>query len=476
MRRGAEQFWQWVGPLAGAGLLLLGLRLVAPTLPLDRTALLLGLVVPTSVIGLVAAGIWWGRRSEGAFFWLAMSCFWGCLYSLPRVIDPGHLSETWVPVWSLGALGAYIASSVILGKHLFARDWPGFETALFLFVVVLTLVAATTAGLWPQALPVVAVWLYGLLVAYGFTLNLLIYVVEHLQRPTALSFVMQLTAHSMGATVLWEFAQVPDGSLWFTPSWFLLMAPLAVVVVTAWLLQRFGQALGEAERWADTLELRVAEREAEIAASYTRLREAEQASAIASERERLFRDMHDGLGGTLVLTLSRLINEGAADTPVARALQSALDDLRLILSSLTPGGASLRSGLGDLRGRLQDTAEDRGVQLEVDLSGVPDSFALGPSLLLQTLRILQEACVNSLRHADARCLRIRAAVLGDGMRSGRLQIQVEDDGCGFDPARPAGAGHYGLINQRQRALQIGAQLGFERLSPGMRMTLLLPVS
>ena len=83
--------------------------------------------------------------------------------------------------------------------------------------------------------------------------------------------------------------------------------------------------------------------------------------------------------------------------------------------------------------------------------------------------------VNSLRNANARKLRIQATVLKDVAMPDRLQIQVEDDGCGFDPSRPAVSGHYGLINQRQRALQIGAQLGFERLAPGMRMTLLLPV-
>ncbi len=470
-RRSGRWFWRWLGPLVAAAGVLLGVRQLGLESWLDRPLLLLALIVPTLVIGLLAAAIWWGRRRERAFLWLALACVAGCVYSLPRLVDPAQLPLP-APALSIIALAVYISTSVVLGLHLFGRRLPGLRVAMAAVVGLVSLSMGVISLAWPAWLPAAAVAAYGVLVLYGFTLNLVVYVWEHLRRPTPLSFVMQVTAHCMGATVLWEAALLPGQALWQTPAWFLLMAPLAVVVVTFWLMQRFGQALGEAERWALTLEDRVAAREVEIADSYQRLKAAEQAQAIASERERLFRDMHDGIGGTLVLTLSRLLNEGAGQTPVARSLQSALDDLRLILSSLAPGGAHLRGGLADLHARLLDIAEDQGTDLRLDLSALDGTPTLPPGQLLQILRIVQEACVNALRHACAQRLTIRALNLP---ADSALCLQVDDDGQGFDPGAVPAAGHYGLANQRQRAREIGAELRFERLRPGMRVQLQLPV-
>lgn len=469
-RRSRRWFWRCLGPLLVAGLMLLGLRQLGPESLLDRPLLLLGLIVPTTVIGMMAAAIWWGRRQERSFLWLAVASVSGCLYCLPRLIDHTQLP---VPAAALSvvALAGYISASEMLGLHLFARDMPRLQRLMAAVVTLLTLFMVTASLVTPAWLPQAATVAYGLLVVYGFTLNLVVYVWEHLRRPTPLSFVMQVAAHCMGASILWEAALLPGGSLWQTPAWFLLMAPIAVVVSISWLLQRFGQALGESERWAATLESRVAAREAEIADSYEQLKAAEKARTVASERERLFRDMHDGMGGTLVLALSRLLNEGAGQTPVARALQSALDDLRLILSSLSPEGANLRSGLADLHARLVDLGEDQGVRLRLDLSGMAAAPTLKPGQLLQLMRVVQEAVVNALRHGQPSQIVVRA-VQAD--QAAPLLLQVDDDGAGFDPEQPVPEGHYGLANQRQRAREIGATLQFLPLRPGTRVELMLP--
>lgn len=460
-------------PLFVAGLLLLLIRMAAPSLTMIDGPILLGLVViPTAVVGVLAGAIWFGRQSQRAFLWLALCCLCISLYSLPRVV-PLPVAETWVIAASLIMLSTYISASAMLGLDLFDHAVPGLHGVLCVSTALVTVSTVVMAFGWPEMMLRASAIIYAGLMIYGFTVGVVVYIVEHLRRPTTLSFVMQICAHCMGAAILWESSMLAGGTIWTTPSWFLLMAPLTAAVVTFWLLQRFGQALGDAQRWTETLELQVAERELEIAESYERLRRAEHESAIAQERERLFRDMHDGLGGTLVLTLSRLLNAGAENTPVARALQSALNDLRLILSSLTPGRILLRGALADLHARLVGLAEDEDVQLHLHIDSCVDVLEFPPSVTLQVLRIVQEACINSLRHANAR--QIQVAVTMTEENPDQLIIHVDDDGCGFEPAGVMKPGHVGLINQLQRAQQIGARLGFEKRESGMRMTLLLPL-
>ena len=354
-RRSGRWFWRWLGPLVAAAGVLLGVRQLGLESWLDRPLLLLALIVPTLVIGLLAAAIWWGRRRERAFLWLALACVAGCVYSLPRLVDPAQLPLP-APALSIIALAVYISTSVVLGLHLFGRRLPGLRVAMAAVVGLVSLSMGVISLAWPAWLPAAAVAAYGVLVLYGFTLNLVVYVWEHLRRPTPLSFVMQVTAHCMGATVLWEAALLPGQALWQTPAWFLLMAPLAVVVVTFWLMQRFGQALGEAERWALTLEDRVAAREVEIADSYQRLKAAEQAQAIASERERVAARLRE-LGYTVLPSESNFLFFGRfADQQ--RVWQQFLDKEVLIRDVGIAGHLRMTVGLPEENSAFLAVAED----------------------------------------------------------------------------------------------------------------------
>jgi signal transduction histidine kinase len=74
-------------------------------------------------------------------------------------------------------------------------------------------------------------------------------------------------------------------------------------------------------------------------------------------------------------------------------------------------------------------------------------------------RILLEAITNALRHSGARRLRFVAR----GRSGSRIEIRVEDHGCGFDPAQPVPG--LGLANMRARAEKIGASIDIDS-APG----------
>jgi len=85
-------------------------------------------------------------------------------------------------------------------------------------------------------------------------------------------------------------------------------------------------------------------------------------------------------------------------------------------------------------------------------------------------RIVQEALSNAVKHAAARQVTLRVARMRD-----QIEIGVQDDGCGFDPA--AGGAGFGLPGMQERALLAGGRLSVNSAVGGpTRVTLVLPAS
>lgn len=81
---------------------------------------------------------------------------------------------------------------------------------------------------------------------------------------------------------------------------------------------------------------RVSAREAELAENYLRLKEIEDEQLLSHERQRIMRDMHDGVGGRLAALSNQMRKESVTPGRVQAAVQESLQDLRLLISSLDP--------------------------------------------------------------------------------------------------------------------------------------------
>jgi len=199
-----------------------------------------------------------------------------------------------------------------------------------------------------------------------------------------------------------------------------------------------------------------------------RAHEAEQERTLLLERQRLMRDMHDGVGSHLIALL-RLADSGAGGEAMADLLRSAIEDLRLTIDSLEPLEHDLATLLATLRTRVGRRLETAGLKLEWHMADMPPLPWLEPALALQVLRLIQEAMTNVIKHAQARTLSLSAHQQGDA-----LEVRIEDDGCGFDAAVPR-AGR-GLASMRRRAQTLGAALHWVSTSgEGTRVCLRLPL-
>ncbi len=188
--------------------------------------------------------------------------------------------------------------------------------------------------------------------------------------------------------------------------------------------------------------------------------QAEFGRAVAEERARVARDIHDGLaqylfavsaqvtmlksGGSLEKILPRLEHAATAAQQEARFAILALSSA----SGSAPFDAALR--------RYVDILVADG-ELDVDLE-VDPTVKLAPDEEIEVFRIVQEGLANVRKHAGA-----RNAVVSIMQRNGRRVVTVSDDGVGIDVDDP-GAGQ-GLKNMRLRASSIDGALSL-RSTPG----------
>jgi signal transduction histidine kinase len=232
--------------------------------------------------------------------------------------------------------------------------------------------------------------------------------------------------------------------------------------------RRVSRALAESQRLNALLEERVRDKQRELERQFETLERLTREAAVAEERRRIMADMHDGIGASLISTLSLVEHGSVSKEQVAAALRECIDDLRLAIDSLEPADGDLAPVLGGLRYRLEPRLKAQGIALDWQVKDVPRLAGLTPQNVLHVLRILQEAFTNVLKHAQATCIRVSTAV-GDG----RVLIEVGDNGRGFDPTRSTQG--RGLDNMGKRAKAMGAEVRIVPGAAGTTLSLSLPI-
>jgi ligand-binding sensor domain-containing protein/signal transduction histidine kinase len=202
-----------------------------------------------------------------------------------------------------------------------------------------------------------------------------------------------------------------------------------------------------------------------------------QFALVMKERNRLAREIHDGLAQGLAaigLHLAAIQNdqpEGSGDRHVQKARQlveANLREARRSVWDLHPQYLDHRDIASALGRMTVDVGETTNVRIEVRTLGTPKP--LMPDVEKNLFRIAQEAVANAVRHAAADQVTVE-------LRFNRhdVQMTIHDDGRGFDPA--VASDGFGLTSMRERAAEIGATLQLEsRASEGTSVSVTVPVS
>jgi signal transduction histidine kinase len=213
---------------------------------------------------------------------------------------------------------------------------------------------------------------------------------------------------------------------------------------------------------AHLLSTTLAAREQQLDQATAALHEQQKQQAVALERQRIMRDLHDGVGAHLVGLLNLVNRQGADPSALEDAVTQALDEMRMAVDSLQPVHGDLATVLGTLRYRLQPRLQAAGIAVRWDVPDLPVLDTVSPADFLQLQRILMEAFTNVLKHARATEVAVRARCVGG--RSPVVELQLVDDGVGLPPDGAARPGH-GLKNMHLRATAIGAVLQVANVAP-----------
>lgn len=186
--------------------------------------------------------------------------------------------------------------------------------------------------------------------------------------------------------------------------------------------------------------------------------------AIAEERARIARDIHDGLAQSLAFLRMRvdLWNDWITDDPqrlrvelsdLKHTLREQIRELRRAIFALRPVQFDELGFVGGLHRYIVEFAGQHAWEVQVDLRGAPQTLA--PEQEAICFRIVQEALTNVAKHANAACVKVTINQIDQG-----LQVVVHDNGCGFDPEVLAadGYGHVGLRQMNERLAAIRGQL------------------
>jgi len=261
------------------------------------------------------------------------------------------------------------------------------------------------------------------------------------------------------AVVVYNDPTHAAGDFLFTP----------VLFSIGWLV---GYALRERSQQAAAAEERAERAERE--------REATARLAVAEERSRMARELHDVVAhavSVMVLQVGAVRHRMPAASAEREALgnveqagRTALAEMRHLLGALREGDDALEltpgPGMADLETLAKDV-RDAGLDVRVHVRGGP--VTLPRSIDLSAYRIVQEGLTNALKHSGA-----RRADVTVGYDPGCLRLEVRDDGPGA-VAQDDGLGH-GLIGIGERVKAYGGEMSaFTATTGGFVLRAMLPL-
>jgi signal transduction histidine kinase len=215
-----------------------------------------------------------------------------------------------------------------------------------------------------------------------------------------------------------------------------------------------------------------------IAIENAHLHEQVQRLAVVDERDRISRDLHDGVIQSIyAVTLSlddvpELVGEAPAEArqrvdDAIDALHAVIRDIRHFIFGLLPlllDSGSLLDGLRALAGELR-----RNTTMEIEVVGEePEGLPL--EVIAELLSIAREALANVARHSGA----THASMRLDAPNA-NLRLEIADDGRGFKPDVDVVRGHHGLANMRARCEALGGTFDIESgNTTGTRIIVVIP--
>lgn len=410
----------------------------------------------SALLGVMAAfalAIWANRRKETMFVFFGLMCLVAMIRLAHFYVRDSSIPLFYVTDASICWMSALTASFML---HFAGRPLPWFEKFLYGYAAIATL------ALWFAPAGFGRYVVTGVFAMMGLISIAMIWYVGRalLATRSFANIVMWVGLVLNVALGIHDFLNYQEllgfDHLYLLP----LGLPLVLFGVAALVVTRFTGTLANYETLHGELAHRVGDRERDLALSYEKLRVLDQQRTTAEERQRLMRDMHDGIGSHLMSTLALARMGTLTQHDMQEVLADCIDELKITIDSLEPVESDLLVVLGNLRYRLEPRLKTAGISLEWAVSDLPPLAYLDPENTRSILRIVQEAFTNTLKHAEAHRITLSTGV---DYNNARVWVRLTDDGVGFNPGQKSGRG---VENMKSRAAKLNGDVEVVPLKGG----------
>lgn len=407
------------------------------------------------IVGAIALALWLsqinigtpGRSGrEALYLWAAVAEFCWALRIADGVMQ--HPPLPWVAWGTLmtACYAGWVAASMLFCHHV--AGWNRRPVLQWMHGAMALLIGGSIVSTWLALARAEPRWLTTWLglELMGVALYVGYFVFATARRPDMARVLVALAALGSVAVAARDWTVIRVSDAYGETTWIRYTSVFFGLALLTIVLTRFRSVSVQARQGAMRLTDRVAQRETELASTYARLEQSAREQARTHERERILRDMHDGVGSHISAAIRQLQSGQSSSAELLRTLRDSLDQLKLSIDSIHLPAGDVTALLAALRYRLEPRLRASGIALEWDVDELAPVAWLDAQGTRQLQFLLFEAISNVLQHAGATMLRIEAA-----MHGAVLRLRVVDNGRGFEALEPPRA-------LRERAQAIGARL------------------
>ncbi len=416
----------------------------------------------TLLIGLFVLALWFKRRHDSQYLWFSLAVLTWTLFSANMVVVDLPISTFAWEVIAYASLEWFAVFLTIFGLRFAGYAFHWRELLFFLFALLATISYLNTDII--SIKHTARFWHAGSILLGVFAVFFMLRKWKQ-QGRTGVPMMAFAVAVILAAAVhdwMFQFNYIsPTGSTGFHLLHY--SAPVIFIMMAWHLIRRFISALNESEMLNRELEQRIRSKETELEQHYQTIQSMQKHEAVVEERERLSREIHDGMGGNLAnaIMMSQLIQRDmdknrVHDVPsrldnLTSLLDNSLSEMRNLILTMEDDITSLGSLISHINDKCARILDDAGIGFVFKTDVADEEIRLTQEQSLNILRILQEASNNIIKHARA-----AEVVLEIFEDSALLTLKIKDNGYGFNVDDKASG--YGLRNIKKRAAEIGAKL------------------
>ncbi|MDE2047927.1 MAG: sensor histidine kinase [Betaproteobacteria bacterium] len=421
----------------------------------------------TAVLGLMSLLLWVRIRQRLYLYYAIASLVWAARILMPLAVVP--LAP--VPLWNwffFVSYSAYIALVSLFSLDVIAYPHSGLRRMEWGFLALSMLLLTISVFADSYTLRSINNFLS---IGAAFVPAVMVTVYTFRQPETG-RVLLSLAAIVAVAVGIRDYVVIQINPAGYGEYTWARYASVLFMMTLAWIvMERFSRAMQGFQTSARFYEIQFSRKQSELEATYDQLREAEKRQAVEDERRRIMREMHDGLGSTLVTAMSLVDRGDTKQAPLIDALSDCMGELRMAIDALQPHDNDLLAALGTLRTRIAPALERAGIKLRWEVEPIPAIDRLTPEATLQLYRFVQEAISNAIKHSGATELTLRATF--DWKREW-VSVMIDDNGRGWNPFEPGTRRGGGTDSLRARASALDGIARISALKPGTRVQLSFP--